>query len=48
MPSGFQLGPIFIHFYGIILMTGAVAAAFLADWGAQAARLEERLCVGRA
>jgi phosphatidylglycerol:prolipoprotein diacylglycerol transferase len=32
MPTGFQLGPIYIHFYGIILMLGAVAAAFLADW----------------
>lgn len=35
MPTGFQLGPIFIHFYGIILMLGAVAAAWLADWGAR-------------
>jgi phosphatidylglycerol:prolipoprotein diacylglycerol transferase len=31
MPTGFQLGPLFIHFYGIILMLGALAAAFLAD-----------------
>lgn len=30
MPEGFQLGPFFIRFYGIILMTGAVAGAFLA------------------
>ena len=29
MPSGFQLGPIYIYFYGIILMLGALAAAGL-------------------
>lgn len=31
MPSGFYIGPLFIHFYGIILMTGALAGAFLAS-----------------
>jgi phosphatidylglycerol:prolipoprotein diacylglycerol transferase len=31
MPVGFQLGPLFIRFYGIILMLGAVAAAFVAE-----------------
>jgi phosphatidylglycerol---prolipoprotein diacylglyceryl transferase len=31
MPSGIDIGPIPIRFYGIILMLGAVAAAFLAD-----------------
>ena len=31
MPTGFSIGPLFIHFYGIILMTGALAGAFLAD-----------------
>lgn len=31
MPTGFQLGPLTIRFYGIILMLGAVAAAFLAE-----------------
>lgn len=35
MSTGFQIGPIFIHYYGIILMTGAVAAAWLADWSAR-------------
>ena len=30
MPDGFQLGPIFIRFYGIILMTGALAGGWLA------------------
>lgn len=31
MPLGFQLGPLFIRYYGIILMVGAVLAAFLAE-----------------
>lgn len=31
MPTGFQLGPLYIRFYGIILMLGAVAAALLAE-----------------
>ena len=30
MPVGFQLGPIFIRYYGIILMLGAVAGGWLA------------------
>jgi len=30
MPQGFQLGPVFIRFYGIILMLGALAGAWLA------------------
>lgn len=36
---GFQLGPLFVRYYGIILMTGAVAAAFLAAY--QASRGKE-------
>jgi phosphatidylglycerol:prolipoprotein diacylglycerol transferase len=31
MPTGFQLGPLYVRYYGIILMLGAVAAAFLAE-----------------
>jgi len=31
MPQGFYVGPLFIHFYGIILMTGALVAAWLAS-----------------
>lgn len=31
MPEGFYLGPVFIHFYGIILMGGAVAGGWLAS-----------------
>lgn len=31
MPTGFHIGPLFIRYYGIILMLGAVAAAFLAE-----------------
>lgn len=30
MPEGFYIGPLFVRFYGIILMSGAVAGAFLA------------------
>ena len=30
MPEGFSLGPLFVRFYGIILMLGAVAGAWLA------------------
>jgi phosphatidylglycerol---prolipoprotein diacylglyceryl transferase len=31
MPTGFNIGPLFVHFYGIILMLGALAGAWLAD-----------------
>ena len=31
MPSGFFIGPLYIRFYGILIMLGAVAAAFLAE-----------------
>lgn len=31
MPTGFQIGPIFVRYYGIILMIGVVAGAFLAE-----------------
>lgn len=31
MPTGFQVGPLYIRFYGIILMLGVVAGAFLAN-----------------
>jgi phosphatidylglycerol:prolipoprotein diacylglycerol transferase len=30
MPSGFNIGPVTIHFYGIIIMLGALAASWLA------------------
>ena len=30
MPIGFNIGPLFVHYYGIILMLGAVAGAWLA------------------
>jgi phosphatidylglycerol:prolipoprotein diacylglycerol transferase len=30
MPTGFQIGPLYIRFYGIILMVGALAGAWLA------------------
>jgi phosphatidylglycerol:prolipoprotein diacylglycerol transferase len=31
MPSGFYIGPLFVHFYGIIIVSGAILAAFLAE-----------------
>lgn len=31
MPEGFYLGPLFVRYYGIILMVGAVAGTFLAQ-----------------
>jgi len=31
MPTGFQLGPLFIRFYGIIVMLGVVVAALVAE-----------------
>jgi len=31
MPDGFQVGPLFIRFYGIVLMLGAVAGGWLAS-----------------
>ncbi|MCC6955192.1 MAG: prolipoprotein diacylglyceryl transferase [Anaerolineales bacterium] len=31
MPTGFQIGPLFVHYYGIILMLGALAGAWLAS-----------------
>lgn len=30
MPEGFEVGPLFVRFYGIILMVGAVSGVFLA------------------
>lgn len=31
MPEGFAIGPLYIHFYGILIMIGALAAAWVAD-----------------
>jgi phosphatidylglycerol---prolipoprotein diacylglyceryl transferase len=31
MPSSFNIGPLTIHFYGIVIMLGVIAAAFLAQ-----------------
>lgn len=35
MPTGFSIGPLYVHFYGVIIMLGALAAAFLSDWNAR-------------
>ena len=39
MPSGFAIGPLFIRFYGIIIMLGALAAAYLAEREARRRKL---------
>ena len=31
MPRGFSIGPLFIHFYGILIIIGALAATWLSD-----------------
>jgi len=31
MPSGFTIGPLTIHYYGIVIMLGVIAASFLAQ-----------------
>ncbi len=38
-PSGFFVGPFYIRFYGILIMLGAVAAAFLAEREARRRKL---------
>jgi len=35
MPNGFNIGPIYIYFYGIIIMLGALAGAWLASFEAR-------------
>lgn len=32
MPTGFEIGPLTIRYYGIIIMVGALAGAWLASW----------------
>lgn len=43
MPTGFFVGPIYIRFYGIILMLGALAAAFLAEREARRRKLNSEI-----
>jgi phosphatidylglycerol:prolipoprotein diacylglycerol transferase len=31
MPTGIQIGPLFVHFYGVIIMLGALVAAWLSS-----------------
>ncbi len=38
-PSGFFVGPLYIRFYGILIMLGAVAAAFMAEHEARRRKL---------
>ena len=39
MPTGFSIVPLFIRFYGILIMLGAIAAAFLAEREARRRKL---------
>ena len=34
-PDGFYVGPLYIRFYGILIMLGALAATYLASWQAR-------------
>jgi phosphatidylglycerol:prolipoprotein diacylglycerol transferase len=43
MPSGFAVGPLYIRFYGILIMLGAIAAAFLAEREARRRKLNTEL-----
>ena len=43
MPEGFSIGPLFVRFYGIILMLGAVAGAGLASREAKRRGLEPEI-----
>lgn len=40
MPNGFNIGPIYIHFYGIIIMLGTLAAAWLATVEAKRRKID--------
>jgi len=43
MPEGIQVGPLFIHFYGVIIMVGALGAAWMADRQARRRGLDPEL-----
>jgi phosphatidylglycerol:prolipoprotein diacylglycerol transferase len=43
MPSGFSIGPLYIRFYGILIMLGAIAAAFLAEREARRRKLNSEI-----
>lgn len=38
--EGFHIGPLFVHFYGVIIMLGALAAAWLTAWRAKKAGVD--------
>ena len=31
MPEGFAIGPVYIHFYGLLIMLGVLVAAIIAE-----------------
>ena len=43
MREGFQIGPLFVHYYGVIIMVGALLAAFLSDREAKRRRLDPEI-----
>jgi len=43
MPSGFSIGPLYIHFYGILIMLGALAAAWVATIEARRRKVDPEL-----
>ena len=43
MPNGFSIGPLYIRFYGILIMLGAIAAAFLAEREARRRKLNSEI-----
>jgi phosphatidylglycerol---prolipoprotein diacylglyceryl transferase len=43
MPSGFSIGPLTIHYYGVLIMLGVVFAAFIADRNAKQRGLDSEL-----
>jgi len=46
MPEGFYIGKLFIHFYGVIIMFGAVLAAWLSTVEAKRRGLNPDLVLG--
>lgn len=43
MPNGFYIGPVFVHFYGILITLGAVVAAWLATVEAKRRKIDPEL-----
>jgi hypothetical protein len=46
MPIGFSIGPLFIHYYGIIIMLGVLVATWVAAWQALSAARRSAVFLG--